>query len=403
MANQENVGVDSAVSNSVFSVLFALAFRPLFLAGAAFAVLSIALWLALFTGKVSVDVYGGMLWWHQHEMLFGFASAIVAGFLLTAVQTWTGQRSVHGVLLAALVSLWLLARVLMLFGSTVPLWLMVSVDLAFLPLVALFLGRLIIRVRLWRNLMFVPILLIMAYANAVMHCAAALNSAPHLSAASNTMLLLVSLLMCVIGGRVFPMFTANATKTNKVQPLRWLELLSIAPVVVLTLQYLGLFSLPHAYIAALFLWAGLLNSLRCLRWKIWLTGKTPLLWSLHLSYLAMAFAFILLGLNYYLELPYRSLAVHGLTVGGMAFMILSMIARVSLGHTGRPIKVGLLMTVSFVFMLFAYLARAWLPMVLDDYMALIWVSGVCWIIAFTLFVVKYLPVLSQARVDGKDG
>ncbi|WP_096086864.1 NnrS family protein [Agaribacterium haliotis] len=402
MAGQDDLAANTYSSSSFFSTLFALAFRPFFLASAAFSAIAIALWMLLFTGKVQLNVYGGLLWWHQHEMLFGFAAAVVVGFLLTAVQTWTGLRSLNGPMLAGLFMLWLLARVLMLFPSLLPGWLVLAVDLSFLPLAALALARLIYLKRMWRNLMFVPILLLMTWANAHMHCAAALNSFEHLNQSVNTMVLLISLLMCVIGGRVFPMFTANATATAKVLPLRWLEFASLLPLVLLLLASLGL-PVPATWLAYIYMWAGIAHCVRASRWKPWITLATPLLWSLHFSYWAMALAFLGLGLSEFDILFTRSSAMHGLTVGGMAFMILSMIARVSLGHTGREIKVGWGMSLAFILMLLAYLSRAWLAMLPQFFVLSLWLAAGCWVLAFVIFVIRYWPILTSARVDGKLG
>ena len=133
------------------------AFRPFFLLASLFSIFALLFWSAILSGHISVNTYGGSLWWHMHEMLFGFVAAIIAGFLLTAVQNWTKVRTLHGKGLMLLLSIWIIARVLFFFPGSIPDWLIASVDIAFLPLAALALAYPIVKAKLWRNLMFVPV------------------------------------------------------------------------------------------------------------------------------------------------------------------------------------------------------------------------------------------------------
>src|SRR5690606_24610441 len=148
---------------STLPVLFALGFRPLFLLGALFAVVAIPLWIAAFLGHADFSPSGGWLNWHRHEMIFGFGVAIVAGFLLTAIQAWTGVPALSGVPVLGLALLWLAGRLCWLFGA--PLWLLIPVDLIFLPLVALAVGRSLWQVRQSRNYPVLVMLLLLALCN----------------------------------------------------------------------------------------------------------------------------------------------------------------------------------------------------------------------------------------------
>lgn len=389
--------------NTASFPIFNLAFRPFFLLGSMFAAVSILLWVAIFAGQIQLSPYGGSYWWHIHEMLFGFVAAIIAGFLLTAVQTWTGVRSVHGKKLILLVGIWLSARLLLLAPSLVPQALVIGLDMLFLPMAAYYLAKPIIKVKMWRNLIFVPILMAMSAVNAALHYLVLSEQLELTSKLIQIMVLLVSLVMCIIGGRVFPMFTANGTKTPKVEPIQWLENISIFSVLVALILNIDVLNIPVIFSSSALIFAGCANFLRGFRWRIWSTLKTPLVWSLHVSYWALALGLIMLGLakiNIWFTV---SIATHAITVGGMGLMILSMISRVSLGHTGRRIVVGPLMTGAFIFMLLAFITRVFAPLFIDDYLSLIWLSGLFWSVAFGCFLYAYFPVLIKPRVDGKVG
>jgi uncharacterized protein involved in response to NO len=231
--------------------------------------------------------FGGPLWWHTHEMLFGFTTAIVAGFLLTAVQSWTEQPGVRGAPLLGLVLLWLAARALMLWPVG-PAWVASAVDLAFVPAVTAVLARPILRVRQTRNLVFVPILLAFAGANALMHAAVWSGDGVWLRRGSSAAIFLVVLLISVVGGRVIPFFTAKGTNTPAIAPHPLLERVTtgatvgVALVAVADLWH-ALGGWPAAVLAGV---AALAHAARLARWRPLSTLRVPLLWSLDLSYAA---------------------------------------------------------------------------------------------------------------------
>ncbi|BBI60798.1 hypothetical protein HSBAA_21040 [Vreelandella sulfidaeris] len=178
-------------------------FGPFFLLGALFSLLALLVWLAFWHGNLWLAPYGGMFWWHQHEMLFGFGSAIIAGFLLTAVQNWTGRPGLSGWPLFALVSLWLTARLLLAYAAHLPAWLLLLIDGSFLPLVALAMAKPVITVRMWRNLMFVPVLLVLALTNIAMHVGVMTGNTLLIPEAGHLAILIITLVMVLLGVALF--------------------------------------------------------------------------------------------------------------------------------------------------------------------------------------------------------
>lgn len=380
-----------------------MAFRPLFWLGALFSSISILLWVLNYSGHIAFMPYGGGHFWHVHEMLFGFAVAIITGFLLTAVQNWTGRISVRGKSLGILVLVWIVGRIFMALPAMVNDVLIMVVDVIYLPLAAFFFAKPVIQARLWRNLFFVPILLLMALLNLLMHLS--MQSYINLSYIhlSHVMVLMIGLVMCIMGGRVFPMFTANGTQTAKVANIVWLDRASIGLIVAAVVVELQILALPIQLQAGVLFLAGIVNFARALRWRIWVTLRTPLVWSLHLSYWALCLGLIMVAAAKIEWLSQISLAYHVITVGGMGLMILSMISRVSLGHTGRMIVVGKVMTVAFLAVLLAMFVRAILPLVVSNYTWLVVVSGLLWTLAYACFVLAYAKIVFKARVDNPLG
>ena len=382
--------------------LFRLAFRPFFLFGSLFAVIALSLWGLMLSSNLQVTPYGGQLWWHMHEMLFGFVSAIVIGFLLSAVQTWTRVPSIKGPLLMGLVMIWLLARVL-LFFPFLPNALTAFIDLLFLPFAAGALLYPIAKVKLWRNAIFMPILLFMTACNFMMHYAVAMNQPSYQQVAATAMVMVVTLLMTIMAGRVFPMFTANGTQTEKVVPISWLEKSTVIGTLLGGLLSLHWFSVIPYINAWIFFTVALLHAYRVFRWKIWVTLKTPLVWSLHLSYWAIPLGFLLLGLSEITRSISQSQALHSFTVGAMSSMILAMISRVSLGHTGRKIAVGKVMAAAFILIFLATLVRVFGSLLITNYSLVLQVSLVLWIGAYAIFISQYARLLTTPRIDGSPG
>lgn len=386
--------------------LLRLGFRPFFLSGALFSVIAILLWLLMFRGAVSFSPLGGGYWWHIHEMIFGFGCAIIAGFLLTAVQNWTGVRGAQGTSLLVLFIIWLAGRFFLFFPNILGTELTTVIDLIFLPAVAFVLGKPIIAIKQYRNLFFVPLLLLFTIANTEMHLAIYMPDTFSITYAAYAGVMLVIFLMSVMAGRVVPMFTANGTQTPKATPLPWLDKLTNGCLAVAMLYLLlqPVVGFSDTFFGGLLIIAGIFQTIRWLRWRPWITLGVPLLWSIHASIKFMSYGLIVLGFSYLIvEIPSNHIW-HLLTVGGMGGLILAMISRVSLGHTGRPLSPPKVMSFAFFFISIAALVRSLGPWALPEKtMMFIDISGTLWLLAFVIFVVSYAPMLMSPRKDGRPG
>lgn len=384
------------------NALLSLAFRPLFLGAATFSILSLLMWGLALSGW-QFDPYGGVQFWHGHEMLFGFVGAVVVGFLLTAVQSWTGLRAVNGRPLALLLMLWLAGRLLMAMPVG-PNMLPVVVDLMFFPVAALFLFIPLLIRNQSRNYFAVLALLLLTFCNGISHFAV-LNDEPILqSQALFSAMLLVTVMMAIIGGRVIPMFTANATQIPARPRQKWLDTAALG-----LLWSLLLFSLlapgwqaPDLLLSIIYGAAAILIGVRCAGWRFLSTLKHPLLWALQLGYGWIVIGLLLFSGHYAgLEIP-ASIAMHSLTAGAMGTLILSMMSRVSLGHTGHPLTASRLISVSLIVITLAALTRVFGVWFLASiYQQIIMLSMILWCVAYGLFLIKYTPLLIQPRADGK--
>ncbi|MBZ5486514.1 NnrS family protein [Halomonas aquamarina] len=386
--------------------LLRLAFRPFFLLAALFSIVSLLVWLAFWHGHVLLRPYGGLVFWHQHEMLFGFAAAVVAGFLLTAVRNWTGLSSLSGGPLLGLVVLWLMGRGLMAFPLGLPAWLLLVIDGAFLPVVAVVMARLVITARRWRNVIFIPTLLLFGLADLAMHLGVMKGDAVLIRQAAYLAVLLISLVMVIVGGRVIAMFTANRLGLSRAEPVFLLEsvtLMSTAGAVLLQLAIMLGMSVSNALLGAVMLIAALANFVRMARWGGLRSWREPLLWGLHASYACIPLGLFLWVLAL-MGVMRVDLAVHALTIGGMGTMMLAMMARVSLGHTARPIRTLPGVGGALGMMLIAALVRA--PVLALFPQVTHWMytlSIILWCLAYAVFLAHYTWPLMQARIDGQDG
>ncbi|UVL59481.1 NnrS family protein [Pseudomonas sp. B21-032] len=382
--------------------LLRLAFRPLFLAGCALAVLAIPLWLAALNGTLgNWQPAGGWLAWHRHELVFGFGLAIIAGFLLTAVQTWTGQPGLSGKPLAGLALLWLAGRVAWLVNAPWPL--LALLELGFPLLVAVLMGRTLWQVRQKRNYPIVMVLLLLTAVDGLSVYGLVQEHDGWQRQGVLGGIWLVGAMMGLIGGRVIPFFTQRGLgRTAAVVPWPWLDWLLLAgSALVALLSAAGPALQVNAGIGLLFAALALGHIVRLWRWHDRGLWQVPLLWSLHLAYAWLVLACLGMALWHFGAPLNPSLAVHCLTIGAMAGLILAMIARVSLGHTGRALQPPAGMTLAFILLNLAGVSRVllvlWLPL------GGLWLAGVCWVLAFALYAWRYAPMLLRARVDGHPG
>ena len=384
--------------------LFRLAFRPFFIGAAIYAVISIALWGLFWSGNTHISqfMYGNPLWWHSHEMLFGFTGSVIVGFLLTAVQTWTGQTGVKGAKLAFLFSLWLIARLGLMVATPSYVWMII--DCAWIIVATLFLAMPIIKVKQWRNLFFVPVLIMFTLLNIKYHLMV-LKVIPYdLKATALMTLTIIAAVVIVVGGRVIPFFTSRGTKTETITRIPMLEYAALIPIWILLIFTLFPVTVPSSLLAATYLIAAVTNLVRMCRWRSFKTITVPLLWSLHGAYLSMIIGLAWLGGSYINHSMNPTIGIHIIAIGGIGAMILAMMARVSLGHTGRKLQIGRWMIIAFISLLGSLLARTLFVVVMpvatiDAYV----ISAVLWVIAFTIFAIVYFPVLTKARVDGHPG
>jgi uncharacterized protein involved in response to NO len=382
------------------------AFRPMFLFGAMFSALAMLLWGLTLSGVIQLKPFGNVLFWHSHEMLFGFVAAIIIGFLLTAVQNWTGLRAPHGKSLLIISLLWLAGRLLLLFGQELPLLLVAAVDLSFLPVCAYLLAKPLLQTGQTKNLFFIPVLLLLTACNALMYIGIASNRYELTQLGSQNAVWLITLLMAIVGGRVLPMFTANGTQTKKTEAIVWLDRAALGSLwLIFVLHFFALTKyLPPLIMSGLFAVSAILTATRCLRWKIWVTLKVPLLWSLHIAYWCIALGLALYSARYAGVNISNSIALHALTAGAMGGMILSMMARVSLGHSGRMLKPHTVMSLAFLLIVAAAVSRTVLIWLWPaQTMQWLWLGIGGWVMAYLLYVLVYFPVLTTPRPDGRPG
>ncbi|MCL2021443.1 MAG: NnrS family protein [Betaproteobacteria bacterium] len=386
--------------------LWRLGFRPFFLGGAFFAVVAIGLWIVAYMGKLpDWTPAGDWLDWHRHEMSFGFAAAIVAGFLMTAVQNWTGIPGVRGWPLAALVGLWLAARLCWLLDM--PWWVIALPELSWLPLLAILIARSLRRTRQIHNYPILATLALLTLADALSLAGLATGNADWLRNGSMSAIWLIVALMTMIGGRVIPFFTQRALNIPaRPAPTKYqlaLDYALMAAAVLLAALSAGGLAMmtPTLLFAPLFAALAIGHAIRLWQWSHRGVWGITLLWPLHLSYLWMAVACAGLAL-FHVGLPlFFSFSLHALTVGAMGGLILAMVARVSLAHTGRSLEAPRPMAYAFILFHIGAAARVfftpWLPS-----SGLI-IAALCWMLAFGFFVLCHGPMLCLPRVDGEEG
>jgi uncharacterized protein involved in response to NO len=377
--------------------LWALGFRPFYLLASAFAALSIAVWALQFTGLLGHAYLQGPMW-HAHEMLFGFSLAVLVGFLFTAGRNWSGQATPTGTPLAALAALWLAGRLLVLTPWG---WAAMLANVAFPLVAALALGRAFYKGRNSRNYFFVGLLLLMALAELGVHLNALGVLAVPGWAGIGLGLDVMLLVLCIMAGRVLPMFTNNGVPGAQAVRVPWLEKAALGSVVALLLaDVLQLHGWPWAVLAAL---AAVAHLARWLHWQPWKTRVNPLVWVLHLAYAWIPLHLLLRALAEMGVVP-RSAATHALTAGAMGVMVMGMMTRTALGHTGRALKAGRVEVACFVLVGLAALLRVGLPLLVPAWTVLaVGLSALLWSAGFALYAVAYWPILSRARSDGLPG
>jgi len=383
--------------------LWQLAFRPFFLSGAIFAVLAMLYWLHFLSGGGGGIALLPAVTWHSHEMVFGFAGAIIGGFVLTAAQNWTGTRGVHGARLVALFCAWALARILLATAGRPLLPLAAFADLAFYPALGLLMFPYLSDPELRMERVFYVFFGLFFISDlAVWLDAAGISAFAGASAqAIRFALNLVVVMIVFMGGRVIPFFTES--ELSRKQP-RVRDRIETAAMASSVLYVLSALALPEGRPAALvaFVAAGL-HAVRLAGWQVPRVRRIPLLWVLHGAYFWIVAGYALSGLAALGFLP-MSAAIHAFGVGGIGAVIHGMISRVSLGHTGRRLHPSAPTVAGFAFVLAAAPARIAASVAGGAaYQPLLLLAGGLWIAAFSLFAVVYAPILLSPRVDGRAG
>jgi uncharacterized protein involved in response to NO len=402
--------------------LFAYPFRIFFLSMACWAVLVIPLWIAFISGLITLPLVSGAMPWHQHEMLFGYVTPAIAGFLLTAVCVWTQTERLHGRSLALLWAVWLAGRLSFFGGEWLPYGVVVAINLAFLPLLTLDAGRRIWQAKQPRQ---IPILLVLG---ALWLVEAAMLLSWHPVNAEGALILIMAL-MLIVGGRITPTFSDSWLKQRGGSPvsrtLPWLEKILLPLLLLLLIStYLTngstvsasavLFSSqvtpPPTLFAtltalaqpSLALLAAGLTLARLLLWRGWHVSQEPLLWSLHVALLWIPVALVLLAggkLDWWSQQAW----LHAAGIGAIGGLILAVISRVSLGHTGRPLLLPKGMVAALWCIHVAAMFRVATAVDIMPYLPGLTITAALWTLAFLQFLIRYSPILTAPRPDGREG
>jgi uncharacterized protein involved in response to NO len=396
MLKSEFPQAQSDSSSGAFA-LWNLGFRPFYLLASSFAALSVLLWVGQYTGILPLPYLHNPAW-HGHEMLYGYTMAVMAGFLLTAVRNWTGMPTPTGAALIALAALWLAGRVLVLtpFAAVAAI-----VNAAFPVAVAIGIGIPIVRSRNRRNYFFIALLLLLGGAVLAVHLSHMGILSWPARASLQVGLDIVLFVVAVMGGRVIPMFTNNGIPGTKAARHPLIEKLALGGV--LALLGADLLQAAPAVIAPLAFSVAIAHAGRLYLWQPWRTPGTPIVWVLHVAYGWIVVYLVLRGLAA-LGVVGELFAAHALTVGAIGGMTIGMMTRTARGHTGRPIVADGFEVACYILVALAAAIRVFGGMLLPGaYLATVVVSGICWSAAFALYAVRYWPVLSRNRLDGKSG
>lgn len=362
-------------------------FRPFFLVAGLWAPLSMGLFIAIFEGIIALPTAFDVITWHYHELLFGYVSAVLAGFALTAIPNWTGRLPLQGAPLLALVLAWLAGRVAIALSALIGPWAAAAVDLLFLAALATVVLREIIAGRNWRNLPVATAVVLFFLGNGLVHAGALglLDSAgrtPKLSVA------VIIALIALIGGRITPSFSRNWLAKRGAERLPasfggFDKLSLVTTVIALAWWAIAPAGLVTSGLTAL---AAVLNLARQVRWQGLATRPEPLLWVMHVAYLWIPVGLALIALAAWQPGVPLSAALHALTVGAIGTMTVAVMSRATLGHTGQPLHAGTGLTLAFVLVTTAALLRIAASLSDTWFAALAWSAATAWCLGFVLFL-----------------
>jgi uncharacterized protein involved in response to NO len=391
---------ERSISSSWPAVL-GYGFRPFFLLAGIHAATAIPIWLMSLQGFGPLSSPIPALVWHAHELLFGFIVAAVAGFLLTAVPSWTASRGYAGAPLLGLALLWIAGRLVTTFPLGLTAGMVALIDLAFIPILALTILPALIRSGNRRNFVFIGMLAGLFAANLHFHLAGAATIEP-LHLGINIILLMVA----IIGGRTLPAFTSSGLKQRgidiSIRRHPWLDIVALmATLAVVIIDVVASATFVAAVAATV---AAALLALRMARWQGHRTLHEPIIWVLHVAYAWLPIG-LALKAAWLFGAPIPSASwLHALTAGAFSTMILAVMSRAALGHTGRELVAPGLVVMAYYLVGVAALMRVFGPILFADAWRFWMVaSGSLWSLAFILFVVVYAPILCSPRADGRAG
>jgi uncharacterized protein involved in response to NO len=378
--------------------LFGRGFRPFFFLGALYGVFNIALWGGFYAGVFSLpENIIDPIFWHAHEMIFGYTMAIVAGFLLTAVANWTGGAPARQVHLASLAALWIVGRLVITIEVGLPVWVIIVLESSFIPALAVSLAIPLIRSWNKRNFVFLAILSVLFTCDVW-----------SLNAESKTplyiALMMILTMVSLIGGRIIPAFTVAALRRTGIAAFQTDQAkLDVTALISLFVTAVCLiFAQGSVILSVAAFSSSFIHALRMRHYHSLKTLSDPLLWILHAGYLWLVVGLFLMGLTGLgiFDIP---MVIHALTAGCIGSMTLGMICRVALGHTGRDLVASRMTRISFVLIQFAAGVRTFGPLLMPDYaMNFIVASAALWTLCFLIYLVVYTPILISPRPDGRE-
>ncbi len=385
---------------------FSAGFRPFFPFAGLSAAVTVLIWLMQFYGLGSLNLPYDPMLWHAHEMVFGFASAVLAGFLLTAVPNWTGLDHVEGSSLKTLFFIWLAGRLAFLAAGILPDWLVMLCDLSFIPILIIFVLPPIVQAGNSRNYIFLPLIAAFWATNIFSHLGLALNVSIAL-AGLHAGIYVALCLIALVGGRVIPSFTSNALRMagqpseTSTPPLldRW-----AMPIIALCGAF-DVFLPGTIATAVVMLFAAGWHFVRMAKWRSFATFKQPLVWVLHVGYVFLPLGLALRGLSAFVPAIPPSAALHMMTLGAVGCMAIAIMSRAALGHSGRALKPSPITVLAYVLIISAALIRALTPIIAPGLQTTygMGISGGLWSAGWLLFFAVYLPIAIKPRPDGRPG
>jgi uncharacterized protein involved in response to NO len=367
-------------------------FRPFFLLAGGFAPVAMIAWVGALAGWWSIGGSYGALNWHAHEMLFGYASAALAGFMLTAIPNWTGRLPVSGLRLLAIVFLWFAGRMAMAMPDAIDPLPATMIDGSFLIAMTAIAGREIVAGKNWKNLKVLGGLVALASANAAFHLSV-LTTGSATEASRATVGVYVTLI-AIVGGRIVPSFTRNwLVKAGSPRLPRPFSRFDVLAIIALAIAFGAWVIADEAIVAAPLAFAACaLHAIRLWRWVGWRTLDEPLLLVLHVGYAFIPLGLLCVGLAELGTISTPS-ALHVLTVGAIGVMTFAVMTRASLGHTGRPLTASPNISLAYLALFIAAIVRPFAELLPASYHLLLAIAGGGWIVAFCLFLLEYAPIL----------